>query len=69
MDAARYISSDVSGIARNSQPKVYKDVHFWRRCVVYFKRLLDDDIYNLIRHNDNLFRLFIAEEALRTICF
>ena len=33
------------------------------------KGYLKNDIYKLIRHNDNLFRLFIAEEALRTICF
>ena len=33
------------------------------------KGKLDNDIYNLIRHHDNLFRLFIAEEALRAICF
>ena len=34
-----------------------------------FKRKLDDDIYQLIRNRDNLFRLFIAEEALCAICF
>ena len=33
------------------------------------KGKLDNDIYQLIRHNDNLFRLLIAEEALCAICF
>ena len=41
-DAARIMQKRCFGSVRNSQPKVYKDVHFWlrqrSRCAVYLQK-------------------------------
>ena len=62
MDAARVSQKRCFGFCRNSQPKVYTDVHFWRRCAVYLQK----SCYNLDRGiiSGAVFSPSIAENSL-----
>ena len=65
MDAARITQKRCFGSVRNSQPKVYKDVHFWlrqrSRCAVYLQKYEEVLRYVYTETNRNKMLSFAAQ--------